>query len=440
VGALGPPTLVLEEPPELVGADPAAVGTAAARFRSASGRVGDLGTKVQSTASSVVGGSSWWGLGALAFGSSVGQVTDTYRIAGQVLGGVAGALGTLASELQAAQLQAQAAQRAAAAVNTDTQALNTSYETRVRSQTATLSASLHHVMTADDVSAIATPTPAEAARASDLSAAATRAAGQMTAAGTAARQAWARAAAAFDFATAQSPAVQAAVASAARTAAQRAEASHQGSFWGGVANMGGFVALGLFDVVATAATDGGAAPLDEADAGEEADLGASAISDFAGGGATSAEVAAAEEQAIANLTVDGTSIDGAVAQDTATIDDGVGVNRGDGRDSLGKFTGQGGYGKDAEANALSDYAEQNDVTVETNQVVSRLPDGTIRKYDGLVENSDGTWTGIEVKSGTSPVTPGQRSFDGQVLGGTPATATLDGSTITITNVIYIRVP
>jgi hypothetical protein len=441
VCALGPATLVLEEPPELAGVDPAAVASAAARYRSASGRVGDLGSKVQATAGTVTGHAVWMGLGAFAFESSVGQVTDTYRIAGQVLGGVAGALGTLASELAAAQAQAQAAQRAATAVNTDTQTLNTAYETRVHTQTATLAASLHHVMTVDDAAAVATPTAGEAAQAAVLEAAAGHAATQMTAAGTAARQAWSRAAAAFDFATAQAPVVQAAVAAARRAAAEHAESANQGSFWGGLANMSGFLALGLVDVVATAATDGGAAPLDEADGGEEADLGANAVSDFAGGGSASAsEIAAAEEQALADLTVDGTRIDGAVAQDTGSLDDGVGVDRGDGRDALGKFTGAGGYGKDAEADALADYAEQNDVTVETSQVRATLPDGSIRYYDGLVENSDGSWTGIEVKSGTSPVTANQTGFDGQVLGGTPATATLDGTTIEITNVVYIRVP
>jgi hypothetical protein len=61
-----------------------------------------------------------------------------------------------------------------------------------------------------------------------------------------------------------------------------------------------------------------------------------------------------------------------------------------------------------------------------------------RLYDGLSLKSDGTWEGIEVKSGTSPITPGQRAFDGAVSPSNPATATINGQQIKITSVKVIN--
>lgn len=437
MGALGPPALALSEGPELAGADPGAIAGAGARFRAASGRVASLGSSVRTAQGDLAGG-AWLGFGAIAFEMSAGDVIGTYRVAEQVLAGVSSALGTLSSELAAAKAQAQAAERLAALVNTDTQTLNDAYGTRVRTQTATLAASLHHVMSVDDVAAVAAPTPAETAQSEALIGSAGRATALMEGATRSARIAWQRAAAAFDFATAQSPAVQSAVAAATARAAAKAEEAHQGSFWGGLANLGGFLALGALDVGADVVTDGAATPLDEADAGEMGSLGDGALADFAGGGASAAEVASAEEAALANISVDGAKVDGLVAQDTGTIDDGVGVDRGDGRDALGKFTGAGGYGKDAEANALANYADDTGSTVYTNQVRATIQGSAgMRYYDGLVENTDGTFTGIEVKSGTASRTAGQAAFDDQVLSGTPATAILDGMLIRITNVIYL---
>lgn len=122
-----------------------------------------------------------------------------------------------------------------------------------------------------------------------------------------------------------------------------------------------------------------------------------------------------------------------------------GVDRDDGRDSQGRFTGQGGYGADAEAKGLAKYTTDTGRAAVDTKVQARLPDGSIRYYDGLSLKPDGTWEGIEVKSGTAGRTAGQRAFDGQVDGdgvnpGTPATATLNGKQIRITSTYLINMP
>jgi hypothetical protein len=74
------------------------------------------------------------------------------------------------------------------------------------------------------------------------------------------------------------------------------------------------------------------------------------------------------------------------------------------------------------------------------QVRATLPDGSTRYYDGLSMNADGTYQGVEVKSGSAGLSPGQRTFDGQVNGGVPATATLRGAPIQITSTYNVNVP
>lgn len=66
------------------------------------------------------------------------------------------------------------------------------------------------------------------------------------------------------------------------------------------------------------------------------------------------------------------------------------------------------------------------------------PDATSdqhRYYDGLYENADGTYTGIEVKGGTGSRDAAQKGFDSTVSPERPATATLNGKTIQITRVV-----
>lgn len=321
MGVLGPPTVMLEEGPELAGADPDRIAATGARYRGAGGHLTTMTAKVLGTRDQLVGGGAWLGLGAIAFCLQVGQVVGLCRLAGQVLTGVANVLATLASELAAAVSEAQDAQRLAASVNEATQALNNSYETRVRTQVAP-PGTLHHVMTPEDAAALAAPIASEIAQAEALQAQANRAVATMDAANQSARIAWQRATAALDFATAQAPIAQAAVTSARARAAQR---SHHGSVLGGIVDLGGFLLIGAADVGADALTDGAATPLDEADAGEMADLGKSALSDLTGGGASAGEVAAAEQVAAADATVDGVPLGGQVAEDAVSADSGPGA-------------------------------------------------------------------------------------------------------------------
>jgi len=58
--------------------------------------------------------------------------------------------------------------------------------------------------------------------------------------------------------------------------------------------------------------------------------------------------------------------------------------------------------------------------VVTDQVRASLPDGSIRYYGGLSSDGDGTWQGVEVKSGVAVKYPEQRAFDGAVNSGTAA--------------------
>ena len=59
---------------------------------------------------------------------------------------------------------------------------------------------------------------------------------------------------------------------------------------------------------------------------------------------------------------------------------------------------------------------------------------------GLAEKPDGTYEGIEVKSGSAYCDARQREFDDAVNSGGPATANLNGRTIQITSVEVVRVP
>lgn len=112
-----------------------------------------------------------------------------------------------------------------------------------------------------------------------------------------------------------------------------------------------------------------------------------------------------------------------------------------GRDALGHFTGAGGYGARAEAIGLSAYELATGQTVIRSQVRATLTrGGPGRYYDGLVRNADGTYIGIEVKSGSASLSASQRVFDSAVNEGAVARATLDGQPITITSTDLVHVP
>lgn len=121
-----------------------------------------------------------------------------------------------------------------------------------------------------------------------------------------------------------------------------------------------------------------------------------------------------------------------------------GNGRNDGRDERGRFVGDGNRPwVDREKVGLDNVADREGVTIIRDQVASRHPDtgDQIRYYDGLFENADGTYTGVEVKSGTASRNPAQRLFDGAVSVDRPAFVDIPNvGPRTITNVILERVP
>lgn len=94
-----------------------------------------------------------------------------------------------------------------------------------------------------------------------------------------------------------------------------------------------------------------------------------------------------------------------------------------------------------EADGLKQVEKQLGTTVDTTKVkatVDGVPNGRI--YDGLVQKADGTYIGVEIKSGTAVRSPAQREFDAAISPENPAYATLDGKVIKITEFIERKVP
>lgn len=130
---------------------------------------------------------------------------------------------------------------------------------------------------------------------------------------------------------------------------------------------------------------------------------------------------------------------------------GEGVDRGDGRDPYGHITGRNGgsYGKGREAEGIDEYKDDNPGRWVTNEQrkasVDGVPNG--RFYDGLARKADGTYEGIEVKSGGASLTPEQKAFDAAVNANktngntTPAyvTITTESGTVETVKVTSTRV-
>lgn len=118
--------------------------------------------------------------------------------------------------------------------------------------------------------------------------------------------------------------------------------------------------------------------------------------------------------------------------------------RNDGRDARGRFVGDGNRPwVDRESIGLDQVAEREGVDIIRDQVAARhaTTGDQIRYYDGLFRNRDGSYTGIEVKSGSASRNPAQRLFDGAVSVETPAVANLpDVGRINIVQVVLERVP
>lgn len=121
-----------------------------------------------------------------------------------------------------------------------------------------------------------------------------------------------------------------------------------------------------------------------------------------------------------------------------------GIDRGDRRDEEGKWaTGDGEHPwVDKEAHGLDEIARDEGVEVIRTKVRADVEGGNPhgRFFDGLYKNADGTYTAVEVKSGSATKDNAQRVFDGIVNAGTPAHATLNGERIEIVEVILKEVP
>jgi hypothetical protein len=303
---IGPGFVSVQRDPSLITADPGAIRGAAGKWAAVADRLAPVAGKISSSTHGLVG-TSWLGLGALAYYAVAGQTAANYRLAAGVVGHVSNVLNALSADIEAAVSEAEQAEQTANAVNEASARLNTSFQSR----TATVFGGLPF------------PTPAEASEADNLSRQAAQARSTMDSANRRARNAWHHAAAAFDQATGASPTVRAAVAAAKAKAEEEAKKKkHGGSIWGAIGNFAlagvlgiGDAALGAADV-AQAGLDpitDGATVADTAATGEEFAAGMDALS---GGAELSAsEVAALEETAAENVIVDGASLDAAVVRE-----------------------------------------------------------------------------------------------------------------------------
>ncbi|WP_431075154.1 putative T7SS-secreted protein [Microbacterium phyllosphaerae] len=120
-----------------------------------------------------------------------------------------------------------------------------------------------------------------------------------------------------------------------------------------------------------------------------------------------------------------------------------------GRDVKGQYNGDGQRPwEDWEKIGLEEVAEDTGADVISTKVRTTIegyhhkPDATadqVRTYDGLIRNPDGTYVGVEVKSGSGSQNAAQRGFDGTVSRETPATGVLNGQRIEIVQVLLKKV-
>ncbi|MBO0767967.1 MAG: hypothetical protein J2O48_04695 [Solirubrobacterales bacterium] len=142
-------------------------------------------------------------------------------------------------------------------------------------------------------------------------------------------------------------------------------------------------------------------------------------------------------------------LDQAISRGTEKPDSGNPTPNTQDRDAGGRFAkgNSGQIAKDKEEQGLAAYEKDVGKPVIRQQVNASIPgqpavSGGGRLYDGLVENADGTYRGIEIKSGSAIRKYGgtQKAFDDAVNSGHAATAKLNGKTIKITSVVVREVP
>lgn len=139
---------------------------------------------------------------------------------------------------------------------------------------------------------------------------------------------------------------------------------------------------------------------------------------------------------------------GVTVMHTHTGRPGEGINRGDGRDIYGHVTGRGeGYGRLRESEGLDQYRDRYPGRWVTNEQRKASVGGAEngRFYDGLARKPDGTYEGVEVKSGGASLSASQRSFDAAVSAENPAHVTIineqgEVQTVEVTSVRVETVP
>lgn len=309
-GDLAPGPVTVTPDPGLLSAQPEMMLTAAGSYERSAHAVHSVAQATTSVASQLV--ADWKGKGADGFHRQMGMLSANAPTAAEALMGTAVALRSLASQITEAQGLARQAIALAGQTSDESNALNNAFASTVQDNLAQLPAN----PTGAQVTQATTPTASQTAQAQALAADGAAAQHMMQQANALAQEAWRRAAAGFDSVSAQAPSVRAAVA-AAQAKAKAAKAHQGGGILGGIINLGGAIGLGIVDGVADVATDGAATPLDEADAGEIADMAESGATDLTGGSASASEVAAAEEAAAANTEVDGTKLDSQIVADEA---------------------------------------------------------------------------------------------------------------------------
>ncbi|MCF8572146.1 hypothetical protein L5G32_17950 [Gordonia sp. HY002] len=128
---------------------------------------------------------------------------------------------------------------------------------------------------------------------------------------------------------------------------------------------------------------------------------------------------------------------------STAIDNTSSDDRGDGRNELGQFAGPNGAqnGKAAEQQGLDELQVENPGLIRDQKRATVPGVNHGRYYDGLIPNRDGTYTGVEIKSGNGTKSANQRAFDDAVSPENPAKVKLsDGREVDVVRVRDVDVP
>ena len=120
------------------------------------------------------------------------------------------------------------------------------------------------------------------------------------------------------------------------------------------------------------------------------------------------------------------------------------------RNDKGQFADRNGGSHDYELSeqaGMEQYrSDMKEVGIEIRKEISSKHLATVegtdygRYFDRIIQLDDGTWVGLEIKSGSATRTPQQRAFDSLVSPDNPAKVTLDdGTTIYVTKTDIINV-